>query len=132
MEIVNTKGNKMTTEPQNVCEELCKALRLGCQKATEVHFQLIETQLKASEQALILRTTELDRRLEGLNQLRSEVIKDRDQFIRKDTFDVRANEWDRHGTRLTIIETRSLMIMAAVGMFFTIIQIVMHIFWKVN
>ncbi len=40
-----------------------------------------------AKEALELSKKELDRRLEGLNELRSEVLKDRSQFVKVDTYE---------------------------------------------
>ena len=95
----------------------------------EMMFREREKQLdfrfKAAHDALKTASAELERRLEGLNQLRSEVIKDRELFIKKDIYDTKTafyDDWCRSVDKsLTKIETRSITWTAAIGIFFIII-----------
>jgi hypothetical protein len=102
--------------------------------------ETVKSRLDGMDVALGVRAQEIERRLEGLNQLRNEVVKDRDLFIRKDVFyqhqDAQNKQYEEiekrlslHDTRITIIETRAVVWTAAIAMFFTIVQVLMR-FWK--
>ena len=53
------------------------------------------TRFEAMDHALELKTHELNRRLEGLNELREEVIRDRDQFARRDVIEGKMRDYDQ-------------------------------------
>lgn len=101
--------------------------------------QLIDHRFDAMDQALKLRAAELERRLEGLNELRSQVVKDRDQFVKKEAYEMRVMYYDKHiddtrlthqglVNRVTVIETRSIVWTSVIGVAFTILQILLHFF----
>ena len=101
--------------------------------------QLIDHRFESMDRAVIERTKELERRLEGLNELRQQVIKDRDQFVKKETYDLRVQHYDKYiedsrGThqalmnRLTVIETRSVVWTSVIGVAFTVLQVLLHFF----
>lgn len=46
----------------------------------------LEAQIVAEHTAITLAREELERRLDGLNELRSEVTKDREQFVKNDVY----------------------------------------------
>lgn len=48
--------------------------------------ELLQAENAGTATALALARTELERRLEGLNELRSEVTKDREQFVKLDVY----------------------------------------------
>jgi hypothetical protein len=98
------------------------------ERLLESKLEVIRTRLEAQEEALKLKTLELDRRLEGLNELRSDVIKDRDQFVRKDIYDARVKIVDELVNRVTIIETRLFVWMSALAAFFVFLQVGAHLF----
>ena len=95
-----------------------------------------ETQVKhdAMELALRLAREEIARRLTDLNQLRSEVIEDRDQFVTKVEFDPMMRERDAWresiSDRVTKIETRGNTWTVAIGLFFVVLQIALTVFLK--
>jgi hypothetical protein len=100
---------------------------------------VMNTRFDALDAALKLRTSELDRRLEGLNALRAEVIKDRDQFVQKTVYEYAHRVLENQINvvnekvnlvinRLTVVETRTVTWTAAIALFFMFIQIVLH-FW---
>ena len=71
----------------------------------DLHIKIIETRLGDMDSALQLKTEtlndairirsqELERRLEGLNQLRDEVVKDREMFLKKETYEYKTNFYD--------------------------------------
>lgn len=57
------------------------------EKRFSLHFELLK-------QALTKSDIDIERRLEALNQLRSEVVKDRDQFLRRDTYEEKIKGYD--------------------------------------
>ena len=97
------------------------------------------------EKALILRTEELNKRLEQMNEFRKDVERDRDDFIRKDMFETRIDGFNRchenternmvifkdfyqeaHSrlaNRVTIIETRLITWAAAITAIFILAQL---------
>ena len=103
--------------------------------------ELIDHRFDAMDRARVLRTGELERRLEGLNKLRDEVTADRDEFVKKETYDLRVGYYDRYiedtrithqglVNRVTVIETRSIVWTSVIGVAFTILQILLHFFPK--
>jgi hypothetical protein len=84
----------------------------------------------ALDKALILNRGEMERRLEGMNQLRAEVLSDRGQFTLKGKCDEKhlaLIDWQNLvNKKLTVLETRSITWTAAVGLFFLIISFVMR------
>jgi len=71
---------------------------------------------------------DMNRRLEGLNQLRNEVVTDRSEFQRKESCDTQHRElvqWRRLSTKINVLETRSITWTAAVGVFFIILGFVL-------
>jgi hypothetical protein len=76
-------------------------------------------------------TLDLERRLEGLNQLRKEVQSDREQFVKKETYEIKTSWYDEWcndvSSRLTKIETRSVVWTTAIGIFFVIVQIAIYL-----
>jgi hypothetical protein len=81
------------------------------------------------DDALLLRTKELEGRLEGLNQLRQEVVRDRDQYLRKESFDSKVDFYDKWirvvDEKLTTMQTRSTTIAAVIGFGVTVINIIL-------
>ena len=109
-------------------EKLCNSRR-----------QTFEIRFEAMDRALVERTGDLERRLAALNELRVEVVNDRDQFLKKESYEYahRALEGQlatidqKHNlviNRLTIIETRAVTWTAAVALFFMVLQVVLH-YW---
>lgn len=60
------------------------------QKLLEVQLkdtkELLETKLEERDKATALGHAELERRLDGLNELREDVVKDRSQFVKMDVY----------------------------------------------
>jgi hypothetical protein len=86
---------------------------------------------KALALALKVQSTETERRLEGLNQLREDVVKDRSLFIRQEVYyaHIEADKKmdDDTKRRLTIVETRSITWTAAIAMFLIIVEILLKV-----
>jgi hypothetical protein len=102
--------------------------------------EAVKSRLNGMDLAIDVRAQEMERRLEGLNELRQDVVKDRDLFVRKDVFyqhqDSQNKQYEEiekrvgmHDTRITIIETRAVVWTAAIAMFFTVVQVLMRL-WK--
>ena len=58
--------------------------------------RLIDHRFESMDRAVVERTKELERRLEGLNELRQQVVKDRDQFVKKEAYDMRVQFYDKY------------------------------------
>lgn len=119
---------------QPVPEKLCEEKHGNLEK-------LLEQRFIAMDRALVERTKELERRLEGLNELRSEVVRDRDQFVKREAYDMRSIVVDKYvdeirtsiqgiTNRLTIIETRSVIWTSTIGIGFVVLQMILH-YWRV-
>lgn len=80
-------------------EKLCRSRR-----------EIFETRFTAMDKALEERTGELERRLEGLNQLRAEVTKDRELLLPRGIYDIKIAYYDKFVTEasnaITRMETR--------------------------
>ncbi len=102
------------------------ALLQAQQRRVEEHFDMINRALEKSEY-------ELNRRLSALNELRNEVLSDRGQFIQANACKITHKDLDNWRTlmneKVTIIETRSLTWMAALAVFFILVNIATK-FWK--
>ena len=92
--------------------------------------ETIRARLDGMDIAIDVKTREMDRRLESLNELRTEVVRDRDQYARKETIDSKMETWDqwRHDIihRITVIETRSAVWTSLVGVVFLLLQVGLH------
>ena len=92
--------------------------------------EMVKVQLNAIDKALVIKTAELERRLELLNELRNEVVSDRTQFVRREAYDIIVDTIQKSirgvEKRITVIETRSVVWTAAIGVIFVIVQIGMR------
>jgi hypothetical protein len=99
--LLKNRSNREDSQVGKECfsEKLCAARR-----------GVFETRFNAMDKALGDRTSDLERRLEGLNQLRNEVTKDRELLLRKDAYDMKVAYYDRFvadaSQALTRMETR--------------------------
>ena len=97
------------------------------------HIKQEELRFSLTDKALQLQSTDLERRLEGLNQLRQEVVRDRDLYQRKDSSEARweaLNTWKSDiSSRLTLVESRSVVWNAVIGVVFVFVQIGLGI-WR--
>ena len=57
--------------------------------------QVLTMRLNGMDVALDVKTRELDRRLDGLNELREEVVRDREQYARKENLDAKIDAYDK-------------------------------------
>ena len=98
------------------------------------HRREIDVKSEATESAILLAREEVARRLGELNQLRSEVVSDREQFVSKLQFEPMMQERDAWRSditeklvaindRITRIETRGSTWTLAIGLFFVVLQI---------
>ena len=119
--------------------------RCPMESVFNARLQTICVRMDGMDNALLIRKAEMDRRLDGLNQLREDVIRDRDMFLRRDTYeskhealsvwiksiDTALNEAkSRTNDRLTRVET-SIFIWGGVITVITLtIQLIFHFFDK--
>ena len=86
-----------------------------------------DAKLKSVKQAVRVAKTENDRRLEELNNLRKEYSEDRGKYVLTEIFNSQNSQFSKDyqavTNRLTAVETRSVTWTAALGFFFTILQI---------
>jgi hypothetical protein len=112
---------------------ICKAKHAAVKTETELRERALVTRLDSMDHALELRTGELERRLEMLNELRAEVVQDRKEFLLKDTYDIKTTFYDNWcrtvDTRLTTLETRIATWVASLGVLFTVVQLILH-YWS--
>ena len=96
--------------------------------------EYVEMRFKTLEKATESDRIELERRLSDLNKLRDDVVEDRVAFIAKDTYtstetaravwrETYEAELKAISDRILVIETRSVTWTAALGIFFTGLQI---------
>jgi len=89
--------------------------------------KILDVQDTAQQRALELHSTEIDRRLAELNKVREEQIHDRILYVLKTTYDPAHRDLETRlgqlGNRVTTIESGNKTWIAAIGIFFTIIQI---------
>ena len=82
-----------------VDEKLCKAFQCA-----------IRERLAGMAASIVQRTADLERRLLGLNELRAEVVKDRDLLLKKETYDIKTSGYDAWcaeiNRRITILESK--------------------------
>ena len=88
-----------------VHEKFCDERHEALEKIDKICVERIEDKIEALDKEMKLRfdniskalnisSEETNRRLEQLNQLRGEVTKDRDMFLRKETYDVKTTFYD--------------------------------------
>ncbi len=102
--------------------------------------KIIELQHAANERALDLNTSNINRRLDALNELRASVEKDRSEFVKQDVFDLSVKEVKSRldstkedldirlrgiETRQSSAESRSITWISAIGLFLLIMEIVL-------
>lgn len=91
-------------------------------------------EVKATVDALTLSRIELERRLEGLNELRQDVVKDRALFVRQDVFESKIKSMDtaRQDLKEEVITIRTQIVtwMAAIGVFFILVQFGLNYFTR--
>jgi hypothetical protein len=92
----------------------------------------MDDRLEAQKTALAKSNEELERRLEALNELRSAVEKDRSQFVKVDTYELKTkwyDEWVRGvDKKLTAQDSRYATWLVSLGLIMAAIQVILH-FW---
>jgi hypothetical protein len=113
-------------QPCPIYHEIHAKLQSTCRKIEDLE-KLINIQFAAHEKALETARSEMERRLAALNELRSEVLTDRNRFLSCDVY----NEWKSAVDKaITKIETRSATWVTVIGIAFALLQIVIHYKWK--
>lgn len=114
------------------CKRWCDERHGHAEKELALEIKNITTRLTAMDEALILRTVDLDRRILEINHWKDEALDERDHFVDKERYEDRHDmlERDMHimTNRITVLETRSVVWTLAIGIFFVICQIALH-FW---
>ncbi len=91
----------------------------------------LDARLSAFDKATQLAKENVDERLKLLNELRKDVLEERQQFITAELYhaqDQEKTKWrELVSQRLTIVETRSVTWTSALGIFFTTVQILMWV-----
>lgn len=77
------RGNEIMTET------IENEHHLTLREIIQLKIENVLIRLEGMDKALVVKTTEMERRLIGLNELRSEVVRDREQFLKKDTYETR-------------------------------------------
>ena len=101
--------------------------------------QIIDHRFDAMDAAKKARDAVVDMRLDNLNHSYAQRLEDREQLVRKETYDIKTAHYDRyiddtriqHGmlvNRVTVIETRSIVWTSVIGVAFTILQVLLHFF----
>jgi len=124
-------------------QKTCDIKTAACQRMMCHKFEALEkvinTRFAALDEALVLRTGDLNSRLKVLNELRNEVVKDRSLFVTVNAYETAHHFLERSVVsvddkanliinRLTVVETRAVTWTAAVALFFMVMQVVLH-FW---
>jgi len=109
------------------------------EKLIEERTKQNELQFKDMDKALHLASQEMERRLEGLNEMRSSYEKDRSEFVKVESFRLQISGIERAindfektlnkiDNRITAVESRSRTWSAAIIMFLVILQIIIKWF----
>jgi len=125
IEAVNQQG-KREKGKQSMSEDECNRVHLKEHLETRMAEleERFSIRMRSSDEALRLARQDMERRLEELNKLRSEVTADRGQFIHKEVYDL----WhDLVEKRLTTVETRSVTWTAAIALFFIIVSVILKV-----
>jgi len=83
--------------------------------------------IDAMDKAVTVKTEEMERRLEGLNELRKDVVKDREQFVRKEIYESKVKEYDEGMKRLANLESKLIAWASAIVVVFALINIGVHL-----
>jgi hypothetical protein len=124
---------------QRTCDiktEACQ--RTMCNKFSALE-KIMTIRFDALDEAVRLRALDVDRKMISLNELRGEVLQDREQFVRKESYEFAHRALETLAgsidtkvnlviNRLTAVETRAVTWTASVALFFMILQVVLH-FW---
>jgi predicted aspartyl protease len=116
-----------------------KELSLSHIENVDIKIEGIKREMFLVGESLKKDTATLEYRLEGLNQLRQDVTRDRDQFVPRGSFDVQHSAHEQRikeiGSiqqtvlnRLAILETKIYTVVGVVGFLLAILEVIMH-FW---
>ena len=83
--------------------------------------------IDAMDKAVGVKTEEMERRLEGLNELRKDVVKDREQFVRKEVYESKVKEYDEAVKRLANLESRLIAWASALVVVFALVNVGAHL-----
>ena len=100
----------------------CREQREICAKLFDSEFKVILERLNGMDKALEKQHEVLEHRLQGLNELREEVTRDRNKFVLKDTYEIISD-------RVSKLENRSVVWITLIGIGFAVLQVVLR-FWK--
>lgn len=67
-------------------KELVDVLGAALREELRAQKELLQAENTSTAEAVVVARSELERRLEGLNELRKEVTKDREQFVKLDVY----------------------------------------------
>jgi hypothetical protein len=74
--------------------------------------------------------TNIDQRLRGMNEIREQINKERGQYVDRDVFDAKLGIFDERFNKLeksvTQIQSANATWLIAIGVFFTLVQIVLR------
>ena len=101
--------------------------------------RLIDQRFEAMEDVRRARDAVVDMRLDNLNHTYSQRLQDREQYVKKETYDLRVLHYDKYiedtrlqhaglVNRVIVIETRSIVWTSVIGVAFTVLQILLHFF----
>jgi len=116
-EALNFKLAELAQSRKNVIEKIDANNRNVC------------TRLECINKTMDLKSEVLDHRLAELNQLRKEVIEDRDSFVKKEVYNIKIDILDSLVNRVTVLETRLIVVAGATIVFLGVIEIILHYFW---
>lgn len=113
-----------------VTETLCSERVQHIEDVITLGFEKLYIRLEGMDKALDLKSKDLENRLHLLNQLREEVIRDRQMFLVKETYDIKTAGYDAWCSsvdkKIATIETRIVTWTSAVIGFFAILQFILH------
>lgn len=95
----------------------------------EANDRNMTTRLDGMDIALSLKEKVLDHRLGELNQLRRDVVEDRETFVKKDAYEIKMEMIDKMDSRMTVLETRLVAIFSGLLLIFAAAQFLLH-YWK--
>jgi hypothetical protein len=102
----------------------------ACIREMELQLKRIEERMDSMDVALDLRSGELERRLGGMNELREEVVRDRAQFVFRESHDAREAILREFITlldkKIEKIETRFSTWLIAIALIVTVLQLFIH------
>lgn len=113
------------------------------EKAIELHTNYLNLKIvelekrldmldKLRGEALDIKTRELERRFTLLNELRAEVLADREQYLKRELYEVfmaTHDTWKADvNKRITIIETRTVVWTATLGLALVVFNLIMQYF----